>query len=160
MSEFEEDDPEGPVPDRGTPTGRVYVHTRCGGQTQVSGGDFTHICDPFWPSTGTYCCTCNDYAPLSEVRWADTGESVTEYRTRLRTATPGLLKAWRFGVGFLAGGTVGAAVGLLVWLIAQAPQNKIGGYALVGGLIGGLVCYILGTLILNRVFRIDYRRTR
>jgi hypothetical protein len=140
--------------------GRVYVHTRCGGQTRVSGGDYAHICDPFWPCTSTYCCTCSGFAPLHEVRWADTDEPVSEYRRRLRAETPGLIKAWRYGVGFLFGGAIGALVGLLVWLSAQAPRDKIGPFAGIGGLVGAFVCYILGTMILNRALGIDYRRMR
>jgi hypothetical protein len=161
MSDFQDDDdPECSSHKHGVPTGRVYVHTGCGGQTEVSGGDFTHICDPFWPCTSTYCCQCAGFAPLSEVRWTNTGEPVSEYRRRLRANTPGLLKVWRYGLGFLLGGAVGAGVGLLVGLIAGAPQNRIGSFALVGGLVGALVCYLLGTVILNRLFAIDYRRMR
>jgi hypothetical protein len=161
MSDFQDDeDPGRFVKRRGTPTGRVYVHTRCGGQTEVSGGDYTHICDPFWPCTGTYCCQCAGFAPLSEVKWVDTGESVAKYRSRLRAETPGLVKAWRYGLGFLAGGAVGCLCGLLVALFAQAPEKRMGVFALVGGLIGAVVCYSLGALILNRVYDIDYRRMR
>ncbi len=161
MSDFhDDDDPEQLNPRRGTPTGRVYIHTRCGGQTRVSGGDYSHICDPFWPCTSTYCCQCAGFAPLSEVCWADTEETVSEYRSRMRAETPGLLRAWRYGLGFLVGGAVGAVGGLLVTLVAQVPRNRAGTFALVGGLIGALLFYVLGTVILNRALGIDYRRMR
>ena len=160
MGEFKEDGREGPVQDSHTPTGRVYVHSSCGGETCVTGLDFIHICDPFWSCGRTYCCTCADFVPLSEVYWADTGESLSKYRRRLRAQTPGSLKAWRYGLGFIAGGAFGAGVGLLVWIVAQAPQNTTDSYMLVGGLVGGVVCYILGTFLLNRAFGICYRRMR
>ena len=161
MDDFQnEDGPEQVDQRRRIPTGRVYVHTRCGGQTRVSGGDYTHICDPFWPCTSTYCCQCTGFVPLSKVRWADTGEAVSDYRSRLRAETPGLLKAWRFGVGFLIGGAIGVLIGLLIAILSRVPQNRISSFALVSGLVGALVCYLLGTVILNRVFRIDYRRMR
>lgn len=136
------------IPLRETPTGRGYVHTRCGDETWVDENHFTHICDPFRPCTGTYCCTCADFAPLNEVRWADTGENILAYRKRLRAQTPALLRVWRYGAGFLAGGAVGAVVGLLT------------GFALVGMLVGAVGGYLLGTVLLNRVFDIDYRRMR
>jgi hypothetical protein len=142
---------------RGTPTGRVYVHRRCGELTQVSGGDYTHICDPFWPCTGTFCCGCNDMVSLSDVRWEDTGEPISDYRRRLRAETPALVQAWRYGVGLAPGGAIGAGIGLLIGL-AAAKQQNLSGFVIVGGLIGAAGIYLLGTLILNRVFNIDYRR--
>jgi hypothetical protein len=162
MREFddEDDDFEQPSLFRRTPNGRAYVHTRCGGETLVSGGDFTHICDPFWPCTSTYCCTCSGFAPLREVKWTDTGEIISKYRQRLRRETPVLVQVWRYGFGFLLGGAFGAVVGLLAALIARAPAAKAGSFALIGALIAGAVCYLLGTILLNLVFGIDYRRMR
>jgi hypothetical protein len=161
MSDFQdEDDFEEADPPGSRPKGRAYVHTRCGGETLVSGNDFTHICDPFWPCSSTYCCTCADFAPLSNVQWVDTGESVSAFRSRVRARTPGLVQAWRYGVGLLVGGAFGAAAGLLVRIVAKAPENKIGAFALVGGLVGAVVCYLLGTIALNRMFGVDYRRMR
>ena len=52
MSRFDdEDNEEEEYEDRRgrAPDGRVYVHRTCGGQIKVTGGDYTHICDPFWP---------------------------------------------------------------------------------------------------------------
>lgn len=160
MGQFEEYGREEPVQERRTPTRRVYVHTSCDGETCVAGLDYIHICDPFWPCERTYCCTCARMVPLSEVYWADTRERISEYRKRLRSQTPATLKAWRYGLGFVAGAAFGAGVGLLVSMMDQAPQNRADGYMLVGGLVGGIVCYILGTLLLNRRFGIHYRRMR
>jgi hypothetical protein len=143
-----------------TPKGRVYVHSRCGGQTRVSGGDFIHICDPFRPCTGTYCCQCAGFAPLNEVIWADTGEAVSHYRSRLRRETPWVIKIWRYGLGILVGGVIGAAIGLIVGLIAQVPQHQIMSYPITGGIAGALIIYLIGIFVLNGVFGIDYRRSR
>src|SRR5262249_32255300 len=85
----------------GTPTRRLYSHPRGGGGTLVSGGDYDHICDPYWTCTATYCCGCGGFVPLTEVTWANTGETVAEYRARLRRLTPGWLAAWRSGLGAL-----------------------------------------------------------
>jgi hypothetical protein len=153
------------IPDPITPTGRVYVHTRCGGATRVSGRDYRHICDPFWPCSSTYCCTCAGFAPLAEVQWADTGETVADYRRHMARQTPLLPKAWRCGVGFLVGAALGATAGLAVVLIVQAIQRganapALSTGALIGGAIGALLCYFIGTLVLNWVFDIDYRRMR
>jgi hypothetical protein len=159
MSDFpDDDDPERYSPDRATPTGRVYVHERCGGETHVSGRDFTHICDPFWLCTGTYCCTCAGFAPLREFYWVETEEPLSEYRSRLRAATPGPLKAWRYGLGFLTGGACGTVAGLLTALIVHVARNRIGEFTVFGGLIGAFACHILGTRILNRMCGVEYRR--
>jgi hypothetical protein len=159
-NDHDEDDYEESAESLRTPKSRVYVHTGCGGRTQVSGGDYSHICDPFWPCTSTYCCGCGGFISLSEVRWADTREVIARYRRRLRAETPAALKAWRYGLGFLPGGVIGAGVGLLVGVASQAPPTNLAGYALIGALVAGAICYLLGTFLLNLVFGIDYRRMR
>jgi hypothetical protein len=143
-----------------TPTGRTYVHKKCRGETHVSGGDFSHICDPIWPCTGTFCCTCNGFAPLREVRWADTGEPVSDYRNRLLRKTPMALKLWRFGGGFLAGGAVGAGIAMIIAALGNVPADKLGGHGLIGGLIGAVLVYFIGSAILSAVYKIDYCRMR
>src|SRR5579884_1737289 len=92
MADFDDDDDDrGPdIRRRPSTRGRVYVHRRCGGMTEVSGGDYTHICDPFRPCTGTYCCRCAGFVSLDDVFWADTEEPISEYRVRLREETPAL----------------------------------------------------------------------
>jgi hypothetical protein len=153
MSDLHDDD-DGPLPqeeDGGAPTSRVYVHTRCGGQTHVSGADFAQICDPFWPCRATYCCQCAGKAPLDEVRWTDTEEAVSEYRRRVRQQTPALVKAWHYGLGFLIGGAAGAVAG---WLMGSAA------FAIGGGVVGALVCHQVGIPVLNQMYGIDYRRIR
>jgi hypothetical protein len=161
----ERDEPPPHFPGPITPAGRVYVHTRCGGATRVSGRDYRHVCDPFWPCTSTYCCTCADFAPLNQVQWADTGETVADYRRRVARQTPLLPRAWRCGMGFLVGAALGAPLGLAVALIVQSMQRganapALSTGALVGGALGALLCYFVGTLVLNRIFGIEYRRMR
>jgi hypothetical protein len=158
MSDWE-DDPDEPVRRR-TPRARVYIHHRCGGQTQVSGDDYTHICDPFRLCTGTYCCQCAGFVSLGDVSWTDTGEPISEYRTRLRAETPGLVRAWRSGLGLLLGGVAGALLGLLVLLIVGASSDRAGVFALVGGLAGAFLGHAVGAAVLNRVYDIDYRRMK
>lgn len=155
---YEEDEPV--IRRRQAPNARVYVHDRCGGSTQVSGGDYTHICDPFRPCTGTYCCTCADFAPLHEVEWADTGERISDYRRRLREETPSLLRAWRYGLGALVGAAGGAVFGLLLAIVAQTSRSSIALFPLVAALIGAIACYFIGIMVLNRKYDIDYRKMR
>jgi hypothetical protein len=143
-----------------TPDGRVYVHRRCGGMTKVSGGDYSHICDPFWPCTGTYCCGCSGFVSLSEVRWADTEEPVSEYRRRLAAETPLVIKLWRYGLGAVVGGILGVMVGVLCAVLAQVRQGQVVGFMIGGGLVGAILIYLIGTMILNSVYNIDYRRMK
>src|SRR5262245_39862866 len=96
---------------RKLPTSRVYVHDRCGTETRVSHGHFKQICGPFIPCTGTFCCGCNEFFPLNEVYWKNTGERIDDYRERLRRKSPALVQVWRYGVGFLIGAVIGAGIG-------------------------------------------------
>lgn len=124
----------------------------------VSEGDFTHICDPFHTCNGTYCCECSDFGPLDEFAWADTGERISDYRARLEKATPGLVKAWRFGLGLLLGGVFGAMVGYIAAVVTRQPDLTV--YPAVGGIIGALFGHGIGGPILNAMYGIDYRRMR
>jgi len=159
--EEEDDEPRRPSSIRRRPrTQRVYVHQTCGGQTRISGFQFTHLCDPFWPCTGTYCCTCADYAALDEVSWTDTGEALDKFRSRMRRRTPALLQIWRFGVGFLVGGVLGAAAGLVLAVARHAARKDYAGYGTVGAMLGAVAVYLLGTILLNLLLDVNYRRMK
>jgi hypothetical protein len=98
--------------------------------------------------------------PLSSVSWADTGETITAFRSRMRAETPGPILAWRYGLGLLPGGLLGVALGLLIALLARVAQSRMTGFAIVGGIAGAILSYAIGTAILNRAFNVDYRRKR
>ena len=140
------------------PTSRTYTHRRCEGQTVVSDAHYTHISDPFRPCTATYCCTCANFVPLPEVFWSDSGEDLVAYRQRMRKETPGTLRFWRSGLGLLLGGAIGAGIGYLISLAVQIPLNKGIGFILAGLILGGMLTYLIGSLILTRIYDIDYRR--
>lgn len=143
-----------------TPDGRTYVHKRCETETHVSGGDFDHICDPFWPCTGTYCCGCADFVALDEVRGEDTGERISTYRSRLRGMTPIGIKLWRFGLGLLPGLLPGAILGYLVAIVAHNVPERGLAFTFIGAGVSGLGVYVIGIFILNLIFALDYRRIR
>lgn len=67
---------------------RVYRHVRCDGETVVSGDDYVCLENAFRPVSGTYCCTCQDFAPLDQVFWVDTDENVADYRRRIYDSVP------------------------------------------------------------------------
>jgi len=62
---------------------RDYVHTACNGTTCISGDDYVIIECPFRRVTHTYCATCNRAVPLDEVKWADSGERISDYRKEI-----------------------------------------------------------------------------
>lgn len=142
-----------------TPDGRPYIHDKCGEATVVSEGHFAHICDPFRPCTGTFCVTCNGFFPLTEVRWADTDESISDYRERMKQLTPAPLRVWRSGVGCLVGLVVGLLVGFLLRVGLKA-QGGIGWYLGLGAVIGSVAIAVIGSVILEAKYPIDYRRKR
>ena len=145
---------------RRTPTSRVYVHRHCGTETIVGDSAFRHICDPFWPCTGTYCCQCDDYSPLHHVRWADTEERISDFRQRMRENTPALVKVWRYGGGLIVGGLIGSAPAILAAVLTRFPWQSLICVGIAGMTIGAIATYLLGTLLLNIAFGIDYCRMR
>ena len=139
---------------------RAYEHLDCGGVTVVSGGDYLHICDPYRICTGTYCCTCQGFVGLDRVVWADTGEIVTKYRSRMRGLTPMPLKVWRMGTGALLGGSVGALMALVVSLLLRLDGKTVATTCIISGLVGAVILHVIGALILGLIWPIDYSRIR
>ena len=74
----------GPDPANGPPVSRAYEHKSCKAVTVASGDDLVRLECAFRPLDGTYCCRCQDFVDLDEVRWADTGETISAYRRRLK----------------------------------------------------------------------------
>lgn len=139
---------------------RAYIHLGCGGGTVVSGGDYSHICNPFWMCTGTFCCGCQGYVGLSEVVWSDTGEPISEYRARMRSMTPTIIKIWAYGAGFIPGVGIGGLAGLV---LGFAPRQDLGAAvlgALVGAGVGGFLVYLIGLIFIQLIFGINYRTIR
>src|SRR5262249_28041552 len=78
------DEVVGPDPAKGPPVSRAYEHRSCHAVTVASGDDLVRLECPFRPLDETYCCRCQDFVPLDDVRWADSGEVISAYRRRLK----------------------------------------------------------------------------
>lgn len=139
---------------------RPYVHTGCGEGTVVSGGDYSHICNPFRICTGTFCCGCQGFVSLDSVVWADTGEKVSKFRARMRTLTPLPVKLWLWGPGLLPGAVVGAPIGLLLGFLFKWDMKGTILATLACAAVVGILVYLVIGAILKSVFGIDYTRTR
>ena len=64
------------------PDSRPYRHKNCGTVTVVNGTEFELLADPFSEMGRTMCSSCNDYFPITEYEWADTGETISDYCKR------------------------------------------------------------------------------
>jgi predicted Zn finger-like uncharacterized protein len=121
---------------------KVYTHRKCSGSTSISDDIVRMITsDPFWFISSTYCCGCQGFVGLGEVKWEETGETLAAYRARLRRSTPAGLIALRF----LPGPVIGAVVGVI---IAAGAKNPAGG--IIGGLLAGT---LVGYFVLGLFFR-------
>jgi hypothetical protein len=78
------DEVVGPDPAKGPPVSRAYEHKSCHAVTVASGDDLVRLECAFRPLDGTYCCRCQTFVGLDDVRWADTGETISAYRRRLK----------------------------------------------------------------------------
>jgi hypothetical protein len=69
------------------PEQRTYIHLPCGRSTVVDGDDFRGLCDPVGGlfGTTTFCTICNQQDRLDRFIWADTKESIADYRRRMRS---------------------------------------------------------------------------
>ena len=64
------------------PESRTYRHSKCNEETTISGQPFEVMSNPLSDMTRTWCTQCNDYFPISEYAWSDTGESIPDYYAR------------------------------------------------------------------------------
>jgi hypothetical protein len=72
----------------GQPLARAYRHVSCGMDTLVAGDDYVLLECPFRPVTSTFCCGCQKFVLLNEVRWVDTDEKISTYRERVKASVP------------------------------------------------------------------------
>jgi hypothetical protein len=117
---------------------RVYYHPACGGSTRIS-DDIVRmlVSDPFRPITSTLCAGCRRDVRLHAVEWPETGETVAQFRSRLRWEMHPLLIAVRLMLGPLAVTLFGALLGTLFNL--RHPTTG----AFTGGFIGLLLGYFV-----------------
>lgn len=119
-------------------TERVYIHDTCGEGTCVSEGDFVNLTHPqSWTFT-TWCVHCSKTPFLGSVRWEETGETIADYKDRLRTLYP-----WWINWLPLFAAAAFAAVGF-IW--GSAKGSPIG-YTAAGAAIG-----FFGGLMFQRIF--------
>jgi hypothetical protein len=76
------------------PPTRVFEHDACGAATEVSGDDYLLLESPFRPVESAQCAGCGAFVPLDAVRWADSGEKVSDYRARVAASVPYWRRAW------------------------------------------------------------------
>ena len=62
---------------------RDYVHSGCNGVTCVSGDDYVMIECAFRRVTHTFCATCNQFVPIDDVKWVDSGQRISDYRREI-----------------------------------------------------------------------------
>lgn len=144
-----------------TPNERAYVHQTCGTTTVVTDEHFTMICNPFRLVTGTFCVGCENFFPLTQFVWADTGEVVADARKRWAEEAPEGVKRLQSPLGcwlaILLGGGAGAGIGWLAGGGATAPL-VLGG---VFGLIGfALVWAAFVKYMISNVYDWDPRRLK
>ncbi|MES2792997.1 MAG: hypothetical protein V4719_25520 [Planctomycetota bacterium] len=64
------------------PQSRTYTHSQCGLDTEISGQPFEVASNPMSDMTRTWCSECNAFFHISDFRWADTGETISDYYAR------------------------------------------------------------------------------
>src|SRR5262245_28068879 len=121
--------------DAHVPDTRAYRHTQCGSETVISGPAFETASNPLSDMNRTWCTQCNAFAPISEVAWVDTGETIAAYYARHSTRATGL-ERFLCSKTFLVASVV---VGLLIGAIAGYylfRDRPIGTKILMTGFLG------------------------
>lgn len=125
-------------------SGRPYIHQKCGQTTIITEEHFAGLCNPFEPCSGTICANCGFPDSVSAFLWQDTGESISDYRKRLKQGASSGVKLWVWLISPLLGAAIGAT--LAVMFIGKNIQTD----ALVGAGIGvALFGFLLGPKLLT-----------
>jgi hypothetical protein len=117
--------------------------------------DFTYVSHIFYHPKQTFCASCDDYFPIQEFEWADTGECITDWYARYAVKFKGLNRIladelFVYGViilGILVGGGIGFFVGN-----AWGIWGGIGGM-IAGVIVVGFVGFVVGVMIKESVCR-------
>jgi hypothetical protein len=129
---------------------RDYVHTQCGGETTIEGPEYAALADPLSKMTSTYCAECEDVFPVSDFKWADTRERISDYYAHYQKQASGLQQffASRGGMFTLAG--VMFVAGLSLTLVFGIVRGLIAG---VAGAVVAIVFHVMviGPMILRQV---------
>ena len=153
--------PEIPLTDRDTSetgtTARHYVHDVCGGATLVTDDSFRWVVNPMRLAGGkTMCAHCGE-AWDHEVRWIETGETISKFRKRMWRITPFTLKLMQFLI-------LPAIVGVLLCFLApgaaKVPRmhRHMIGFALGFGGTNFLIWFTPLANILPTFFGMRYNR--
>ena len=112
----------------------------------VDNGEFEMLCDPRVEANQTLCAHCGKHDVLSNFQWDDTGETLSDYRKRLRTLVPFLSRVagawWMFalwtvlaiGVGtllsrFIADARIAFGVPAVVFFVIAMACDAIGKFS-------------------------------
>jgi len=138
---------------------RACRHNGCGGEMVIGGKDFVRLTDPFVSVAGTlHCARCLRTDWLASFHWADTGEDLVSYRTRVRKAAPAALKIWSAAqlVVIVSFDLIGIIIGAFFGVITGTHAGGV-----FGAVVGFVLAVGLGPLILwpiSRMLRADFRR--
>lgn len=97
---------------------RLVCHAPCDGCAELSGAGYYELCDPFEiVSTKIVCQHCQRPIQLDNTHWQDSGESLADYRQRLRHSASWYVWAWRLALLPLLG--CGVGLGLYLWTVSD-----------------------------------------
>ena len=120
------------------PDDRIYVHDLCGSCTLINGSSFHWIVNPLRYSSGESVCSGCGVATEMTLRWADTGETVSRFRSRMWRHTPLLIKLSQFVI-------IPSLAGFLSWCFLPRHPN-------VPVFESNMLSFILGLVLCNAVF--------
>jgi len=122
--------------------------------------NFVDLSDPLSATTHTWCNPCNNFFPLSEFEWTDTGEKISDYYER-HSSKASSMERLLYGNKFLRVVMVAAFIGCgVLAFVALSNMNMGRVTALVGaivgaivgaGLTGAVIVYGLQSFIMRRV---------
>jgi hypothetical protein len=149
-----------------TPRARVYVHhTGCQGETEISGNHFVRLCDPYSTAEETFCAGCGAVFYAQHFQWQDTGESLRDYRQRMKQFTPPIVKQWYKWLYLIPGVILGVIITIVavIFLPRHSDISKLTAgllLSLPAIVIASYLTNLIGGIMLRSIKSVDYCKIR
>ena len=134
---------------------RVYVHDKCGQATRIDQGDFVQIANPFAIVSATICAHCG-IVGTGSVAWEDTGEKISDYRSRMARLCPWWLTWSPIILPILLGG-IGLVGGIVTAQGLAYDQMVTLVYVIIGAIFGFAVGWLVRPMLAEALLRTSFK---
>lgn len=141
-----------------TPVSRAYIHDRCKQPTIVGDNAFSNLASPLSNIQETYCSGCKGNFKIDEFCWADTSESIVDYRLRHGGEAGVVSRFICSSHAVVALFLLGLVLAVVAAFLLRSPNEGLLGFFLtfIGAAV--LILFLLGALLISVLTPLVHKR--